>query len=90
MLGMRTTLTLDRASGDVVSYEDFSALTTGRRIRNVMRFAHTGEVLGLPGQTLAGIASAGAVVLVYTGIALSLRRLAAWRRRRSAEPARAA
>ena len=35
------------------------ALTTGRRIRNVMRFAHTGEVLGLAGQTVAGLVSAG-------------------------------
>ena len=47
----------------------------------ILRFAHTGEVLGLPGQTIAGIASAGAVVLVYTGLALALRRFVAWRRR---------
>ncbi len=39
-----------------------------------MRFAHTGEVLGLPGQTIAGVATAGSVVLVWTGIALALRR----------------
>jgi uncharacterized iron-regulated membrane protein len=78
----RSTLTLNRASGDVVSYEDFSNLTLGRRIRNVMRFAHTGEVLGIPGQTVAGLVSAGGVVLVWTGIALGLRRLTAWLRRR--------
>jgi hypothetical protein len=35
------------------------------------------------GQTVAGIASAGGVVLVWTGIALSLRRLVAWRHRRA-------
>jgi uncharacterized iron-regulated membrane protein len=79
---LRSTLTLDRASGRVVSYEDFSTLSTGRRIRNVMRFAHTGEVLGIPGQTIAGLVSLGGVVLVWTGIALALRRLLAWRRRR--------
>ena len=79
---LRSTLTLDRESGSVVSYEDFSALSTGRRIRNVMRFAHTGEVLGIPGQTIAGLVSLGAVVLVWTGIALALRRLLAWRGRR--------
>jgi uncharacterized iron-regulated membrane protein len=46
-----------------------------------MRFTHTGEVLGFWGQTLAGIVSLGAAVLVYTGLMLSLRRLLAWRRR---------
>lgn len=86
---LRSTLTLDRRSGDVVSHETFSSLTLGRRIRGVLRFAHTGEVLGILGQTVAGLASAGAVVLVWTGVALALRRLLAWikRRRASAEPA---
>ncbi len=78
----RSTLTLDRKSGSVVSYEDFSTLSIGRRIRNVMRFAHTGEVLGIPGQTVAGLVSLGGVVLVWTGIALALRRFSAWRGRR--------
>ena len=51
-----------------------------------MRFAHTGEVLGLAGQTVAGVVSAGGVVLVWTGIALALRRFLAWiKRRRSQE-----
>ena len=81
---LRSTLTLDRESGSVVSYEDFSTLSTGRRIRNVMRFAHTGEVLGIPGQTIAGLVSLGGVILVWTGIALALRRLSAWRGRRHA------
>ncbi len=79
---LRSTLTLNRQSGDVVSYESFASLTLGRRIRNVMRFAHTGEVLGIPGQTIAGLVSAGGVVLVWTGIALALRRLIAWTKRR--------
>ena len=73
----RATLTLDR-EGRVVSQEAFSDLTLGRRIRNVMRFAHTGEVLGIPGQTVAGLVSAGGAVLVWTGIALALRRGVAW------------
>ncbi len=84
---LRSTLTLDRESGRVVSYEDFSTLSTGRRIRNVMRFAHTGEVLGIPGQTIAGLVSLGGVVLVWTGIALTLRRFSAWRGRRRARAA---
>jgi uncharacterized iron-regulated membrane protein len=86
----RSTLTLARQTGEVVTYEDFSSLTLGRRIRNVMRFAHTGEVLGIPGQTIAGLVSAGGVVLVWTGIALTLRRFNAWRARRRERPEAAA
>ena len=80
---LRSTLTLDRGTTNVVTYEAFSDLTLGRRIRNVMRFAHTGEVLGIPGQTIAGLASAGGVVLVCTGILLAWRRFRTWLRRRS-------
>jgi uncharacterized iron-regulated membrane protein len=79
---LRSTLTLDRASGRVVSDENFSTLTLGRRIRNTMRFAHTGEVLGIPGQTVAGLVTFGSLVLAWTGIALTLRRLRNWLRRR--------
>lgn len=79
---LRSTLTLDRRTGDVVTYENFASLTTGRRIRNVMRFAHTGEVLGIVGQTIAGLVSLGGVFLVWTGIALTLNRFRAWRGRR--------
>jgi uncharacterized iron-regulated membrane protein len=88
---LRSTLTLDSRSGDVVRYEAFSDLTLGRRIRNTMRFAHTGEVLGIPGQTVAGIVSAGGAVLVWTGLALAWRRFRSWMGRRSrSNPARVA
>lgn len=79
----RATLTLDRATGREVKWEPFAAGSAGRRLRSILRFAHTGEVLGIPGQTVAGLVSAGALVLVWTGIALSLRRLAARLRPRS-------
>jgi len=79
----RGTLTLDRATGDVVSWEPFASATPGRRARMILRFAHTGEVLGLTGQTIAGLVSAGGALLVYTGLALSLRRFLAWRKRRT-------
>jgi uncharacterized iron-regulated membrane protein len=87
---LRSTLTLERQTGAVVSYEAFADLTLGRRIRNVMRFAHTGEVLGIPGQTIAGIVSAGGAVLVWTGIALAWRRFRSWveRNRRRDESTR--
>jgi uncharacterized iron-regulated membrane protein len=87
----RSTLTLDRASGSAVSYEAFTDQSLGRRLRSISRFAHTGEVLGLPGQTIAGLVTGGAVVLVWTGIALTLRRFRAWlgRRAKRAEPVEA-
>ena len=78
----RGTLTIDRATGAVTKWEGFDAGTRGRRLRTLLRFAHTGEVAGLAGQAVAGLASLGAVFLAYTGVALSLRRFAAWRVRR--------
>ena len=80
---LRRTLTIDRASGAVVKAETFGDLGPGRRARSWLRFAHTGEYYGLTGQTIAGLVSAGGAVLVYTGLALALRRLWAWRRRRA-------
>ena len=49
----------------------------------MLRFAHTGEVAGIPGQTIAGLASTGGAVLVITGLALAIRRFLAWVVRRS-------
>jgi uncharacterized iron-regulated membrane protein len=80
----RSTLTLNARTGEIVRWEPFASLSPGRRLRSYLRFAHTGEVLGLFGQTVAGLVSAGAAVLVWTGLALAWRRLLAWRQRRSA------
>jgi uncharacterized iron-regulated membrane protein len=80
---LRETVNFAQATGAVVEREQFADQTLGRRLRSIMRFGHTGEVLGIPGQTIAGLATAGSVVLVWTGIALSLRRLRAWVLRRS-------
>ncbi len=71
----RSQLTLDRKTGTEVRWEPYSALSRGRRWRMWMRFAHTGEVFGLLGQGIAGLASLGAAFLVYTGISMALRRL---------------
>ncbi|HYH86089.1 MAG TPA: PepSY-associated TM helix domain-containing protein [Pyrinomonadaceae bacterium] len=79
----RAQLTLDRATGEVVRWEPFESYTAGRRLRSYMRFAHTGEVLGFFGQTVAGLASLGGTLLVYTGLALAWRRLRAWKARRT-------
>ena len=79
----RSQLTLDRSTGAVVRFEPYSSQSPGRRVRSWMRFIHTGEAFGFVGQAIAGIASAGAAVLVWTGLALAFRRLLAWLARRS-------
>jgi uncharacterized iron-regulated membrane protein len=65
-----------------VRTETFSDLDAGRRARTWARWLHTGEALGNAGQTVAGLASLAGVMLVYTGITLSIRRYLAWRKRR--------
>jgi uncharacterized iron-regulated membrane protein len=82
----RAQLVLDRATNNVVRWEPFSTYTRGRQLRSILRFAHTGEVIGVAGQTIAMIVSAGGAVLVITGLALAIRRLLAWRAKRSKSP----
>jgi uncharacterized iron-regulated membrane protein len=79
----RAQLVLDRATSDVVRWEPFSYYTRGRQLRSILRFAHTGEVIGLAGQTIAGLVSIGGAFLVLTGFALAIRRLLAWIARRA-------
>ena len=74
----RAQLTLDRKSGEVVRWEPFSSYTRGRQLRSFFRFAHTGEVAGIFGQTIASIASMGGAFLVLTGLLLAWRRFRAW------------
>lgn len=78
----RAQLVLDRATNDPVRWEPFSTYTRGRQLRSILRFAHTGEVLGVAGQTIAALVSAGGALLALTGLALAIRRLLAWRSRR--------
>jgi uncharacterized iron-regulated membrane protein len=77
----KANLTLNRQTGEVVKWEPFTSFGPGRRFRTILRFTHTGEVLGVVGQTIAGIVTLGTIFLVWTGIALALRRLLAWRTR---------
>jgi len=79
----RATLTLDRVTGAEVKWATFANNNLGLRLRILARVVHTGEVGGILLQAFAGLVSLGGAVLVYTGIALSLRRLAAWRRRKA-------
>ncbi len=82
----RGTLQLNRETAAIENWETYDRLDKGRQYRTWMRFMHTGEYYGLAGQTVAGIASAGGALLVWTGIALAIRRLRARiARSRSAE-----
>lgn len=80
----RGTLTLNRRTGEVESWQPFESYDRGRRLRSWLRFVHTGEYYGFTGQTIAGIASAGGAVLVWTGLALAWRRFRGWRARSGA------
>lgn len=75
-----TTLTLDPFTGNVLKRERFADFNLGRQIRTWTRFLHTGEALGKGGQFVAGIASLGGVILVWTGFAMAWRRF--FKRRR--------
>ena len=79
-----TQLALDPYTARVLRKETHEVQTRGRRVRTWLRFLHTGEALGWPGQLVAGVASLGAAVLVWTGVAMAVRRLVHFRRRRRA------
>ena len=68
---------LDPDTGAVEKMSTFADGSLGQRLRSFVRFGHTGEYYGLMGQLIAALASLGACVLVYTGLSLSIRRLAA-------------
>lgn len=74
----RHSLRLDAYTGEEVSWVPFSQLSLGRQARSWVRFLHTGEALGLTGQTIAGFVSFAAILMVWTGFALAWRRFARW------------
>ncbi|MGC4030375.1 MAG: PepSY-associated TM helix domain-containing protein [Tepidisphaeraceae bacterium] len=71
----RETLTFDRQSGELLSKQTFGDQPIGRRVRSLIVPIHRGEILGVTGMTIAALSSFAALVLVYTGFALSYRRL---------------
>ncbi len=78
---LRHSLTLDRVTGAELSWVPFTDQSSGVQARRWVRFLHTGEALGLIGQTVAGLASAAGAILVWTGLALAIRRFLRWRAR---------
>ncbi len=69
-----TTVSIDPFTGNVLSKSGFGDQNAARQVRGWTRFLHTGEALGMVGQTIAGLASLGGAFLVWTGLALSWRR----------------
>ena len=70
-------LVINRQSGHVDAVRSFSDNNAGRKLRAWARFLHTGEEFGLYGQSIAAIASLGAIMLVYTGLSMTVRRVLA-------------
>jgi uncharacterized iron-regulated membrane protein len=79
---LRSTLTVGRSDEEKILVETFEEQSAGSRARSWLRFVHTGEYYGIAGQTIAGIASFAAIMLVWTGFALSWNRLNVWHSRR--------
>ena len=67
-------LLFDRSTGELVERAGYPTFTPGFKIRRWLRFAHTGEVYGVVGQSIAGVVSLGVAVMVWTGLAMSWRR----------------
>jgi len=72
---LRHNLVLARETGAVSDWQPFSSQSPGRRTRSIVRFLHTGEALGIIGQTIAGLVSLASLLMVWTGLALAWRRL---------------
>ena len=67
-------LLFDRATGELVGRGGYPTFSRGFKVRRWLRFAHTGEVYGVVGQSIAGVVSLGVAVMVWTGLAMSWRR----------------
>ena len=81
----RSQLALNRSTAEIVKWEPYATASPGRKLRVWVRGLHTGEALGFPGQTVAGLASLGGCFLVWTGFAMAWRRFRY--RKRDAEDA---
>jgi uncharacterized iron-regulated membrane protein len=67
-------LVIQRQSGRIESVKRFSDNNLGSKLRVWARFTHTGEEFGIFGEAIAALACCGAIMLVYTGLAMALRR----------------
>ncbi len=61
-------------TGDILDRSGYADQSPGRKVRVWLRYLHTGQALGWPGQLVAGIACLAGCLLTYTGFALAWRR----------------
>jgi len=71
---LRRQVTVDLKTAAITKSEGMESQSTGRKIRTFVRWVHTGEALGWFGQALMGLAALSAIILIWTGFALSWRR----------------
>jgi uncharacterized iron-regulated membrane protein len=77
-------LTLNRETGLVDNWRPYENNADTRKMARFLRYAHTGEYFGIIGQTIAGLVSLFATVMVWTGLALAYRRyVTPWLARRA-------
>lgn len=66
---------LNPYTGEVVEKTGWGDKTTAQKADDFVRRGHTGEFYGIAGQTIAGLVTLFACIMVWTGIALAWRRL---------------
>ncbi len=66
----------DPSTGEILQAVRSTDRSPGLQARVWMRFLHTGGAFGLPGKIIACLGCVAALVLVWTGVALSWRRFA--------------
>ncbi len=71
----RVELLIDRQNFQILTREGFDKLSPATRLRQLVRWTHTGEIGGVFGQLLAALACLATILLVWTGYALTWRRL---------------
>lgn len=71
----RVKLLIDRKNFQILTREGFDKLSPATRLRQSIRWTHTGEIGGLFGQLLAALTCLATMLLIWTGYALTWRRL---------------
>jgi uncharacterized iron-regulated membrane protein len=74
----RSQLNLDQSTAEIISWEPYSSLNSGRKLRSWTKPLHTGEALGLVGQIIIWLTAISGIFLVWTGLALTLHRFKTW------------
>lgn len=71
----QVTWSLNPYTGEILTKSGWDQLSTSGKANQIIRRMHTGEFYGFIGQTIAGLVSLFACIMVYTGLALAWRRL---------------